>query len=349
MSENISNSFGEWYSNLQAATQALDGDEMKELLVLVRKMGVYKLQSVGLRQASTAVLQENDRRLEKPARYFLERLQISGHQPPYPQYTALELLSLWENPSQETPQMAKDIFRLISELISHLLEMQELLDHPHRNLLEKRGTAIVEKCRESIFSFAPSSSPSRMMIELSLIPESDKRDELIFLRVVQGSEIIFGAAKVLTARAIESVAYSDALQTAVNLHWVARLLDLLLPLVRLMAPMSVEQWLQFRPLIVEPSAIQSINFHDLSAKLGELKRIINHPRYLEQQQVYLPVCQELLNQAIRTYRTWDKAHRAIASKYGQATSAYKPEGVQWLEERQPPTSTLEETYRIVEG
>jgi len=49
-------------------------------------------------------------------------------------------------------------------------------------------------------------------VQVTLLPESATADELIFLRVVQSTEIIFHAAATLAARALEALAYSDALE-----------------------------------------------------------------------------------------------------------------------------------------
>lgn len=330
-----------WYEKLKLAIQSPDSQEMDEIVSIIRNTGVYELRSTELRQACTSLLKETSEQLSKPSRWLLERLQNAGHQPPYPQYVGVELLAVWDNPSVLSSQMAKDAFRLIYELISHLLELPQLRDHPRRKALEKSGSTILEKCREVVFARDPTCSPPAEIIQFSLLPESGIEDELIFLRVVQGSELVFGTAKSLVARAIESTAYGDALQTLVNLHWAIHLMDLLLPLFRLLAPMPVEHWLQIRPLIVDPSAIQSMNFHSLSAQLGELERILKHPRYQDSQRCYLPLCQDLLRQAISMYQTWDKAHHAIAAKYGQATLHSKPEGVQWLEDRNSPPCSVE--------
>jgi hypothetical protein len=325
-----------WYQKLKTALQSPYGKDMEELLSLVRSQGVYSLRSFEVRQASTTVLREQDISFTKTTKFFLERLQNAGIQPSYPKYVALELLSV-ENTSFSSTQIAKDTLRLIYEFISHLLEIQELQDYERRKVLEQHANSVLEKCQVVLFSRDPANVPARDVIQFSLIPESGVSDELIFLRVVQGCELIFDTAKVLTDKAMEDAAYGEAHDTAGHLEWVVYLVNFLSPLLGLLAPMTVDRWHQFRPLIVQPSAIQSTNFHNLSAKLQELARYLVHPRYHPKHQYsYLPKCQELLQQAITLCRTWDKGHIAIATKYGGVILDPKSEGVQWLQNRRSP-------------
>jgi hypothetical protein len=202
-------------------------------------------------------------------------------------------------------------------------------------MLQKCVGNIVEQCREYTFSRIPPNSPPENVVIVSLLPESAVTDELIFMRVVQGSELCFSAASWLAARVLEAIAYSDALSVQGALHWIVCLEHFLLPLLKLLAPMSVENWLAFRPLIVRPSAIQSQSFHNLSTHLNEIQRVLQHPRYIAMQQVYLPCCQDLLHQAINRLQTWYKAHLKIAAKYSGASKDNMPDGVRWLEAQQP--------------
>ena len=327
----------EWYHKLKRAGQARieENEDLENLLVAIRKEGVYGLGSSGLREASATLLQEQGTNFSIAVRWLFKRLQDAGLPPSYPRYIGTEVLNAWGTEAIGSGQVVKNTVRLIYELLAYLLEVPELQDHPRRVLLKQRVQEIMEKCREYSFSNVPSATPPADVAKVSLLPESPVSDELIFLRVVQSTELVFNAAAKLTAMALESIAYSDAAEAMVALQWVICLESLLLLLLRLLAPMSVEHWLEFRPLIVKPSAIQSMSFHSLSTHLNELHRILNHPRYAERQQAYLPRCQDLLNQASKALSTWYKAHTRIAAKYGQAMHEYKPEGVRWLETQQP--------------
>ena len=327
----------EWYHKLKSAGRASieEDEDMENLLVAIRKEGVYGLGSSGLREASATLLQEQGTHFSNAVRWLFKRLQDAGLPPSYPRYVGTEVLNAWGTEAVGNGQVAKNTIRLIYELLAYLLEVPELQDHPRRVLLEQRVQKIMEKCREHSFSSIPPDTFPADVAKVTLLPESPVSDELIFLRVVQSTELVFNAAAKLTARTLESIAYSDAVDAMVALHWTICLESLLLPLLRLLAPMSVEHWLEFRPLIVRPSAIQSINFHSLCTQLNELNRILNHPRYAEGQHVYLSGCQDLLKQASKTLSTWYKAHTRIAAKYGQALREYKPEGVRWLETQHP--------------
>src|SRR6266496_336005 len=314
-------STNEWYRKLKRAGQARieENEGMEDLLGAIRKQGVYGLGSSELREASATLLQEQGTHFSHAVRWLFKRLQHAGLPPSYPCYVGTEVLNAsWTEAAVGSGQVAKHTVRLIYELLAYLLEVPELQDHPRRVLLQQRVEELMEKCREHSFSSVPPDTPSADVVKVSLLPESSVSDELIFLRVVQSTELVFHAAARLTARTLEAIAYSDAVEAMGTLHWVVCLESFLLPLLRLLAPMSVEHWLELRPLIVRPSAIQSISFHHLSTQLNELHRILNHPRYASCQHAYLPGCQDLLNRASKAMSTWYKAHTRIATKYGQA-------------------------------
>ncbi len=323
----------ERYPQLKAAVLAPDGADMHALLGQLRSQGVYGLRSSELQAACTTILDEQGDELPEALRWWVKRLQNAGLPPSYPDYLGLAALTAGCDLTPGSPQRAQQTLRLIHDLWSHLLEVPELQDHPRRAMLECRTAELLEVCRTYIFCRVPADGPAGWVVALSLVPESAVRDELIFLRVVQSTELVFDTATTLAGRAIEGVAYSHALEALVALHWMACLERLLLPLLRLLAPMGVEQWLAFRPLIVQPSAIQSMSFHGLVGQLNELNRILDHPRYPAEQRRYVPACRELLDHAMGELQTWYRAHTQIAAKYGQATRDFRPEGVRWLEKQ----------------
>ncbi|MGE5223215.1 MAG: hypothetical protein ACM3PY_12315, partial [Omnitrophica WOR_2 bacterium] len=149
------------------------------------------------------------------------------------------------------------------------------------------------------------------------------------------SELVFGAANDLADGALKWVSYGEILPGMENMHWIAGLSELIVPFLGLMSPMSKESWHQIRPLILNPSAIQSMNFHRLSANLGELARILQHPRSQKSHQRYLPVLEQLINGAVDKFQVWDRAHMAVATKYNSGLEG-KSDGVKWLEKRKSP-------------
>ena len=325
----------EWYCWLRQAIA--DQGELEHLLAIARKKGVFQLGCTGLREAATLLLQEG-RADSHAVGFLLVRLEQAGLPPAYPRYIGVDLLTGAPSARVSSGQVARNAVRLLYDLAASLLEVPELADHPRREVLERCVETIMETCREYTFSRIPPDSPHENVVSISLLPESAVADELIFLRVVQCTELCFFTASQLAARALEAIAYSDALEVESALHWIICLVGFLLPLLKLLAPMSVENWLEFRPLIVRPSAIQSISFHNLSTHLGEIQRVLQHPRYAAMQQAYLPCCHCLLSQATKHLQTWYKAHLKIAAKYGRASKDNMPDGVRWLETQQPRLS-----------
>ena len=333
---------------IEDALRAPNGPAMNELLRLLRQSGLHQLESAELRGLAVELYEQHEATLSAPVKWVLKRLQNAGRQTIYGDYLGLDILHI---PSENvsSPQIALDTIRLIDELISHLIEIEELKNHPQRKGLTQRADALLHQCRDLTFGPLQPKLPATEVIRLSLIPESDVRDELIFFRVLQCHELIFHSADVLATRAIELAVHNNAVETLLNLHWVVRLEKLLMPLIGLLAPMSIETWLSFRPLILQPSAIQSMNFHHLSVQLAELRRVLHHPRYPEDQIRYLPLCDELLGEALSLYEMWDKSHTSIARKYshtqlGRESHISKPAGVDWLETRQSPTATTAEDH-----
>lgn len=330
--------FTSWYESLEPAFQNTAGQEMDELLDLVHTTGMNSLQSPELRQASTAIEQKYGERLSVPARWLLRRLENAGYQPTYPDYLGLDILTVCEETACDAASKARAAFRLIDEIIVYLIHLPQLQKHHGRKGLQRRANAILDKTREYTFSMVRTDPPSRDIIQLSLVPESGVPDELIFIRVLQCSELIFGTAKDLADRALEWVSYGEILPGVETMHWIAGLSELIVPFLGLMSPMTKESWHQIRPLILAPSAIQSMNFHRLSANLGELRRILQHPRSQKSHLRYLPVLEELITYSIAKFQVWDRAHLAVATKYNAGLEG-KSDGVQWLEKRESPFSS----------
>lgn len=328
-----------WSGLLEPAALDPNGPAMDELLALARQTGVSGLQSCALRQASAALLQQHAACLSPQAGWLLGRLQNAGFQPVYPTYLGLDLLGQYVDAGgacESSAGLARATLRLIAELVLQLLEVDELQAHPGRSKLEVRAAAIVRACQEHVFAPQPAAPPERSLVQLSLLPESGNPDELIFIRVLQGSELVFGAAGLLAGRALAAVGYGEYLAALEDLHWAASLSEMIVPFLGLLAPMSVESWQQLRPFVISPSAIQSTNFHHLNAELGEVRRILGHPRGQRRHQRYLPLLQELLDEANSNFQTWERGHRAIATKYSPGVDGSKTEGVAWLESRPQP-------------
>jgi len=293
------------------------------------------MRSSPLRIACTVVLEEQTTELPASVGWLLKRIRDAGFPPAYPNYLAMDALGVCDPARMSSPQLAKATFHLLYDLLLQLLEVPQLANHPQRARLEKPVHRILEKCREYAFSKTPVAALPRYAIEISLSPESNVLDELIFLRVLQCTDSVFFTTSALADTANEMIEYDNLVEAIVALHWLACLSSMLLPLLRPLVSMSIDNWWQIRPRIEKPSAIQSTYFHKLCGQLNQIRRILDHTHTSEEQQRYIPMCSELMDLAYASIQSWYNAHTRIAAKYGRATAVYKPKGVAWLEKQIP--------------
>lgn len=304
--------------------------EVDDFLYNIRSNGIFELKLSPLRFQSRAILERAETPLSPALKLLLTRIQNAGLFPSYFSYLGLEMLTPQMNATTSS-QLARQTFRLVYDLLNYMLEIPDFWDHPERSQLEKRVHALQDKSRAYIFTKELILATPEDVVKMSLIPESNVREELIFLRILQCTDVIFFAATRLVDKAIEAMTYGDVLNVMAALHWVKCLEEMLIPLLRPLAVMKVTNWLAFRYLIDAPSAIQSLNFHNLNAQLELLKRISQHPRVPKEQQRYLSLSTAISTECLQNLHHWYYAHLKIAIKYGQNGPSEKSAGVQWLE------------------
>jgi hypothetical protein len=324
----------EWYQKVKCAINAPNGEEMRALLEVVQRTGVYEQRSSPLHRACAVLLEEQTADQPSSINWLLNRLGNAGLPPSHADYLGLEVFPVFD-PQMGSAQLGRATFRFVYDLLATLLEAPRLASHPLRERLERCVNRIQEKCRDYVFSKAPVFAIPRYAVEISLLPQSNQPNELIFLRTLQCTDSIFFTASILIEKANELIEYGDVVEAIVALHWLACLLSLLVPLLRPLICMSVESWLVIRLSIAQPSAIQSTYFHKLCAQLNQLRRILDHSHMPEEQLRYITTCTELLDLSHKSILLWYNAHIKIAAKYGQASASYKPKGVAWLEKQNP--------------
>ncbi len=329
-----------WYETLKNASIAPTGSDMDALLNTIWQTGVQEMNSPQIHMASTRVLEEQGDELIPSVQWLLRRLQGAGFFPSYTNYIGLNIFNFADDTQLSSPQIGKNTYRLIYDFLLYLLEIPQIQQHEHFEVLKKQVERIAEVCQEYVFPSETVGVYPGHIIKMTLLPESHVPEELVFMRVLQCTDLVFGTVTLLTNRAIEFITYGNALEAMQALHWATCLEKLLTPLLRPLLFMTIDSWVEIRPFIDRPSAIQSQHFHNLCARFSEIERIFNHPRVPESQNRYIALCQELATEANTLLQRWYKAHFRIADKYGSFAKP-KSKGVQWLENQNPLTSKPE--------
>jgi tryptophan 2,3-dioxygenase len=306
---------------LMAAAQDSTAQEAVQLVTAIRLVGLSALGSPQVRDDAAFVRGQYCDVLVPSMDFVLERLEGAGFPPPYALYIAEALVCVHDD-TADSSSVARAAFRLIYEKTDHLRTLPELNNHPQRDLLRKQIASIHKVCNDYMFTSAPTAGPARHLLDRSLLPESDVPDELIFIRVLQTHEIVFATAAVLGSRALQNIAHSRAADAVLDLDSMVRVESLFPALLRLLKPMSVDTWCSsIRPLVLQPSAIQSRHYHVLKGQLGgkdqtgEIARILTHPRFPAWEQQYVALCRALAAEARRLLQRWERMHLQIARKY----------------------------------
>jgi tryptophan 2,3-dioxygenase len=306
---------------LMAAARDSTAQEAVQLVTAIRLVGLSALGSPQVRDDAAFVRGQYCDVLVPSMEFVLARLEGAGFPPPYALYIAEALVCVPDD-TADSSSVARAAFRLIYEMTDHLRTLRELNSHPQRDILHKQIASIHNLCNDYMFASAPTAGPARHLLDRSLLPESDVPDELIFIRVLQTHEIVFATAAVLGSRALQNIAHSRAAAAVLDLDSMVRVESLFPALLRLLKPMSVDTWCSsIRPLVLEPSAIQSRHYHVLKGQLGgkdqpgEIARILTHPRFPAWEQQYVPLCRALAAEARRLLQCWERMHLQIARKY----------------------------------
>jgi tryptophan 2,3-dioxygenase len=156
----------------------------------------------------------------------------------------------------------------------------------------------------------------------------------MFMAVTQSCETLFDGAAELRQRAAEAVDYADAAHAEFNLHMAARILASLQSAGRPLSAMTVTAWLDIRPAIVDPSAIQSHNFQTIRTLLRGLPRRMAHDRYRATERQRLPAVFDALENVVEAVRRWSDQHFGFAHRYAAIErGAPLPENLAYLKKR----------------
>ncbi|MFE7439433.1 hypothetical protein ACFU7X_03040 [Streptomyces chartreusis] len=307
------------------------------------------LQRLGHRDASSAemraVAQENlrDGSHADPLHDWLLRRLQSSQPPTFDAYTGESVTRLAVTDGDPLITLA-NVAEVVSELLGGLLREDFLvrLSDEQRTRVQGRIEKLLDQVRdlqvrvgaEPRVHYAVGSVPE--VVERLLVPESAVPEEIVFLRIVQATNVIFYAVANLLKAARSAAALGD-------LAGAALLLDRAFPTARLLQPLAgahslipTDIWHSFRPLIVEPSALQGENFPDLVVEVtvlvNEAQRIMSNPRIPEDRRAFEPLCTALLADVNEAVDRWHSAHAPMTkSKNGEG------EGSRWLEEQRGNT------------
>jgi tryptophan 2,3-dioxygenase len=135
----------------------------------------------------------------------------------------------------------------------------------------------------------------------------------------------------LLTHAADDIAYGAVFSATHRLHATAVLMDRLLPKTfRILEPLTLDDWLRFRPLIEKPSAIQAVNYRTVAAKLQRVHVNFAPHRFRPWELELAETYQRILAVVCRAHVRWQAQHIAIVAKYTPEASS---NGLDWLRTR----------------
>ena len=138
-------------------------------------------------------------------------------------------------------------------------------------------------------------SPSRLnaLIHFTGIPLTVNHDEVMFIRILQASELAFLGIRVTVSATIEAIKIG-ALPVAIEqLRKATQFAQLLKELLRVLRTMPVSHFSQFRLLTGNASALQSIGFHLMDTLLhGVNTQKLEHLQRIEHLKAVLRFCDQ---------------------------------------------------------
>lgn len=321
---------------LQQAIYHPDGQEMRDLLNNLRNTGMANLRSSPLRPICMRLCETHQGTLLPGVEWLLKRIRDAGLSPSLPSYLgSLETLLFDDISSFTHTQLAQNTARLLYDLLDHLISLAQFEQYPQRERLTKYVHDLLRKCHPLMISKDPLETLPAYVIDIYLLPESNSANELIFLRIVQCTELIFFIASVLIERATVSIRYGDIVEALVALHWAVSLTPLLVPFLRPLACMTKEEWLAMRPYVAGTSALQSTGFQKLVVEIQQIQRLFNHPRVSDDQQCYIEICSRHADAILIATQTWYSAHKGVARKYEGFEESGVFDAVKWLNIQEP--------------
>lgn len=323
-------------STLRHAIDHPHDQEMRDLLNGLRTIGMSNLRSSSLRLICTHLCEARQDVLVPGVEWLLKRIRDAGLPPSLPSYTgSLETLLFHDIASFSHTQLGRNTARCLYDLLEHLISLPQFESYPQQERLKKYINDWLKKCQPLITAKDPIKPLPEYVVDIFLLPESNIVNELIFLRVVQCTELIFFCASVLIERAVALIRYADIVEALVALHWAVCLTSLLTPLLRPLVCMNIDEWLEMRPYIAGTSALQSTAFQKIVVEIHQLQRLFDHPRVSEDQQCYIEICSRHADTILTAVQTWYSAHKGVARKYEGFNESGVFDAVKWLDMQNP--------------
>lgn len=299
--------------------------------------GLHALGTPAVRDAAARVIEQRGPSLTSAERFVLGRLRDAGVRlPTYADYAASDLLT--SDIGSGTP---RDVTARTAQIVTNVLAvvrgMPALADHPNRAQVDGQADSLSDLCLNLSFSHRAETVVDAATVRAAILPESDIPDEILFQAVVQISEVCFASCLALVAKAVEAVVHDEAAEAALAVHHANNVLSILNPALRLITlTMSVNTWLEFRPLIVRPSAIQSARFQSLLAASGSLRRVSTHRRFPRYEAEWIPRLAAEHDEMDRKLQGWRAAHLGVARLFTPGGG----DGISWLENNPADTDQV---------
>jgi tryptophan 2,3-dioxygenase len=182
----------------------------------------------------------------------------------------------------------------------HLDRTQILVRLPLiEELLEKTqqlGATDVEEpmsFSDPLESFAASTSRLSALITLSGVPLTQSHDEVLFVRVLQASELCFLGIRIAVTLAVKAIISESPRVAVQKLQLAIRFASFLRDLLRVLRTMPVAHFATFRELTGKASALQSVGFHLMDTLLHGLNtEKLEHFRRIEHFKPVLSFCEK---------------------------------------------------------
>jgi len=242
----------------------------------------------------------------------------AGTQPNYYEYMDGQMLDWYLGPDTERPDSLLQrgvvgvhaLMKALHHFETHSLKgwISHNLEHSDKTQIHLRISLLDEvlektrqlgaidvddpvSLRDPLESFAASPSRVSALIHLSGVPLTQSHDEVLFVRVLQASELCFLGIRVTVSLAIKAI-ISDSPRIAVQkLQTATRFAVLLRDLLRVLRTMPVAHFATFRALTGKASALQSVGFHLMDTLLHGLNtQKLEHFRRIEHFKPVLSFC-----------------------------------------------------------
>ena len=147
--------------------------------------------------------------------------------------------------------------------------------------------------RDTLESFAASPSRLSALINLSGVPLTQSHDEVLFVRVLQASELCFLGIRLTVSLAVKAIISESPRVAVQKLQMATRFASFLRDLLRVLRTMPVAHFATFRELTGKASALQSVGYHLMDTLLHGLNtEKLEHFRRIEHFKPVLSFCEK---------------------------------------------------------